>query len=102
MGKKNAGVNEAISQLAKLFDYGLVMADTEPARFLNQVTEEIKSLRRDKRNANRDLLYACKTALPFLKDYLRGMDMNTRDGNFLKMENMIVVMGKVVITAREG
>ena len=49
-----------------------------------------------------DLLNACKVALPFLKDYLRTMDMNTRDNYFLKMENMIVMMGKAVIKAREG
>lgn len=44
-GMKTSKTREAILQLAKLFEYGVLAAETDPVGFLSMVTDEIKRLR---------------------------------------------------------
>ncbi len=44
--KRQAGIQDAISRLAGLFEYGHLLAETDPASLLNNASDEIERLRK--------------------------------------------------------
>jgi hypothetical protein len=48
MRKGDRRVQEAISRLAALYEYGELLASTDPAAFLDQVADEVIRLRAER------------------------------------------------------